>query len=92
VDSWVLPSGLRTDGSMDTPANLWTSSWLADGPRPGQSGNAVIAGHRGVGTPGLFSHLDNLRPGDRIYLSDKAGGQLAYVVTRVASLDLSAST
>jgi LPXTG-site transpeptidase (sortase) family protein len=77
---------------MDVPDNLWTSSWWAPGPRPGEAGNAVIAGHRGVGSPALFSHLENLQAGDRIYVSDGAGNELVYVVTRVASLDLSGST
>jgi LPXTG-site transpeptidase (sortase) family protein len=92
VDTSIGAVGLRANGSMDVPDNLWTSSWLGSGPRPGQAGNAVIAGHRGIGSPALFSHLENLRPGDRIYVSDAAGNELIYVVTRVASLDLSTST
>jgi LPXTG-site transpeptidase (sortase) family protein len=92
VDAAVGAVGLRADGSMDVPDNLWTSSWWAGGPQPGQVGNAVIAGHRGVGSPALFSHLENVQPGDWIYVSDGAGSELIYVVTRVASLDLSNST
>jgi LPXTG-site transpeptidase (sortase) family protein len=92
VDAWIGAVGLRKDGSMDVPDNLWTSSWLAKGPRPGQPGNAVIAGHRGVGSPALFSHLENVQPGDKIFVSDAGGNQLTYVVTRVAVLDLSKST
>jgi sortase A len=92
VDAVVGAVGLRADGSMDVPDNLWTSAWWAAGPRPGQVGNAVIAGHRGVGTPALFSHLERMQPGDWIYVSDGAGNELIYVVTRVASLDLSTST
>jgi LPXTG-site transpeptidase (sortase) family protein len=92
VDSVVGAVGLRADGSLDVPDNLWTSSWWAGGARPGQAGNAVIAGHRGVGTPALFSHLENVKPGDWIYVSDAAGNELVYMVTRVASLDLSNST
>jgi LPXTG-site transpeptidase (sortase) family protein len=92
VDAWVGAVGLRSDGSMDVPNNLWTSSWLATGPKPGQPGNAVIAAHRGVGSPALFSHLENLQPGDRIYVSDAAGNEIAYSVTAVVSLDLSLSS
>jgi LPXTG-site transpeptidase (sortase) family protein len=92
VDSSVAAVGLLADGSMGVPDNLWTSSWLANGPRPGEPGNAVIAGHRGVGSPALFSHLENVQPGDRIYVSDPAGNKLIYVVTGVAILDLGAST
>jgi LPXTG-site transpeptidase (sortase) family protein len=92
VDTSIGAVGLRVDGSMDIPDNLWTLSWLASSPRPGQAGNVVMAGHRGVGTPALFSHLENLRPGAKIYVSDAAGNELIYVVTRLASRDLSRST
>ena len=92
VDAWIGAVGLRNDGSMDVPDNLWTSSWLASGPRPGQAGNAVIAGHRGVGSPALFSHLENVQAGDKIYVSDAAGNEVVYEVTGVASLALNPST
>jgi LPXTG-site transpeptidase (sortase) family protein len=92
VDAWVGAVGLRSDGSMDVPNNLWTSSWLATGPKPGQPGNAVIAAHRGVGSPALFSHLENVQPGDTIYVSDAAGNEIAYSVTAVVALDLSLSS
>jgi LPXTG-site transpeptidase (sortase) family protein len=92
VDAWVGAVGLRSDGSMDVPNNLWTSSWLATGPKPGQAGNAVIAAHRGVGSPALFSHLESVRLGDTIYVSDAAGNEIAYSVTAVVSLDLSLSS
>jgi LPXTG-site transpeptidase (sortase) family protein len=92
VDSQVEKAALEGDGSMGVPDNLWTSSWLSSGPRPGQAGKSVIAGHRGIGTPGLFGHLERVRAGDRIYVSDSAGGELVFEVTRVASLDLSHAT
>jgi len=92
VDAQVAGVGLLADGSMAVPDNMWVSAWLSSGARPGQAGSAVIAGHRGIGTPGLFGHLENVRPGDRIRVSDAGGGELVYQVTRVASLDLSTAT
>ncbi|MGA7911172.1 MAG: sortase [Candidatus Dormiibacterota bacterium] len=92
VDARVYGMGLGSDGSMAVPDNLWTSAWLSTGPRPGQAGNAVIAGHRGISTPGLFGHLEGVRVGDLIYLSDATGGELVFEVTRIASLDLSRAT
>jgi LPXTG-site transpeptidase (sortase) family protein len=77
---------------MDVPDNLWTTAWLSSGGRPGQPGASVIAGHRGIGTPAVFSHLENVRPRDRIYLSDATGGELVYEVTAVVSVDLSPTT
>jgi LPXTG-site transpeptidase (sortase) family protein len=92
VDAQVVGVGLLSDGSMDVPDNLWSTAWLSSGARPGQPGPSVIAGHRGVGTPAVFSHLENARPGDRIYVSDATGGELVYEVTGVVSVDLSPST
>jgi len=77
---------------MGVPGDLWTSTWLSSSARPGQAGSAVIAGHRGIGTQALFSHLENVRPGDRIHVSDASGGELVYQVTRVAAMDLSDAT
>jgi LPXTG-site transpeptidase (sortase) family protein len=92
VDAPVAGVGVLQDGSMGVPNNLWVSGWLSSSARPGQAGTAVIAGHRGIGTPALFSSLENVRPGDRIHVSDASGGELVYEVTRVASLDLSVAT
>jgi LPXTG-site transpeptidase (sortase) family protein len=92
VDAPVAGVGLLKDGSMAVPDNLWSSAWLSSSARPGQTGKAVIAGHRGIGTPGLFSHLENVRDGDRIHVSDAGGGELVYEVTSVALLDLSVAT
>jgi LPXTG-site transpeptidase (sortase) family protein len=92
VDASVAGVGILPDGSMGIPNNRWLSAWLSSSARPGQAGNAVIAGHRGIGSPGLFGHLEKLRPGDRIHVSDASHGELVYVVTRVAVLDLSADS
>jgi LPXTG-site transpeptidase (sortase) family protein len=91
VDAQVVGVGLLSDGAMDVPDNLWTTAWLSSSARPGHPGSSVIAGHRGIGTPAVFSHLENVRPGDRIYVSDAAGGELVYQVTGVVSVDLSPS-
>ena len=92
VDAPVAGVGVLQDGSMGVPNNLWVSGWLSVGARPGMAGSAVIAGHRGIGTPALFSHLEDVRTGDRIHVSDATGGELVFEVTRVASLDLSVAT
>ena len=92
VDAPVGKVGLLRDGSMAVPDNLWISGWLSTSARPGQAGSSVIAGHRGIGTAALFSHLENLRPGERIHVSDAGGGELVYEVTRVVLLDLSAES
>jgi sortase A len=59
-------------------------------PLPGQPGNIAIAGHRTTyGAP--FRHLDDLQPGDELFLATMAG-ERRYVVEgarRVAPTDVS---
>jgi LPXTG-site transpeptidase (sortase) family protein len=92
IDATVVGVGLLADGSMDVPANLWTLAWLSSGALPGQAGSTVIAGHRGIGTPAVFSRLEAVRPGQRIYVSDPTGSELVYEVTSVVALGLSPSS
>ncbi|MDP1709741.1 MAG: class F sortase, partial [Candidatus Komeilibacteria bacterium] len=47
VDSVVEYVALTPDGAMDIPKNIGDVAWFNLGPRPGESGNAVIAGHFG---------------------------------------------
>jgi sortase A len=46
---------------------------------PGEAGNVVIAAHRSThGAP--FRDLDELRPGDHVYLTDRRGFDVMYRV------------
>jgi sortase A len=48
---------------------------------PGERGNFAVAGHRTTyGNP--FFHLDDLRPHDEIYVTDRQGTQWVYSVVR----------
>jgi sortase (surface protein transpeptidase) len=81
----IEPVGLRA-GAMDVPANVWHVGWFHLGPRPGDVGNAVIDGHLDSTTgPAIFLNLQNLRIGDRIYVTDRAGIERGFVVTALHS-------
>jgi Sortase domain len=69
--------GLTAQGTLQTPASTSVAGWYTAGPRPGQPGPAVIAGHidSRLG-PGVFFRLRLLRPGDRVYIR-RADGTLA---------------
>jgi sortase A len=58
---------------------------------PGQAGNFAVAGHRSTyGAP--FFHLDQLRPGDEVRVTDRSGTPYVYRVVEqrvVAPTDLS---
>ena len=84
----IEPVGLRA-GAMDVPTNVWHVGWFHLGPRPGDVGNAVIDGHLDSTTgPAIFLDLHNLRVGDRIYVTDRAGIERGFVVTDLHSYRL----
>jgi sortase (surface protein transpeptidase) len=84
----IEPVGLRA-GAMDVPTNVWHVGWLHLGPRPGDVGNAVIDGHLDSTTgPAIFRDLHNLRVGDTIYVTDRAGIERGFVVTDLHSYRL----
>jgi LPXTG-site transpeptidase (sortase) family protein len=82
VDTFVERVGVTKDGLMDVPKNIWNTGWFGNGGyRPGDPGNAVIAGHLDApGTKAIFWDLDKLKAGDKVILTDQAGKQLTFEV------------
>ncbi len=75
VNSLVESVGITQDGTMGVPNNPSGVGWFDLGPRPGEMGNAVIAGHLNTeeDAEGVFTHLHTLKIGDRLYIEDSAG-------------------
>ncbi|MBX4198330.1 class F sortase [Candidatus Parcubacteria bacterium] len=67
--------GLKSDGSMAEPKDPTQAAWFNLGPRPGESGNAVINGHFGWknNISAVFDDLSALSVGDTIYTEDDKG-------------------
>jgi hypothetical protein len=64
VSARIVPLGLAPDRSMETPARFTDAGWYDLGPRPGEAGPAVIAGHVDSKTgPAVFYRLGDLRRG-----------------------------
>src|SRR5215469_15714106 len=77
VHTRLIRLGLTAQGTLQVPASTSVAGWYTGGPRPGQVGSAVIAGHiDSYLGPGVFFRLRLLRPGDRVYVRE-AGGALA---------------
>lgn len=77
VHTRLIRLGLTARGTLQVPASSSVAGWYTGGPRPGQVGSAVIAGHiDSYLGPGVFFRLRLLRPGDRVYVR-QAGGALA---------------
>ncbi|HEY5990050.1 MAG TPA: class F sortase, partial [Streptosporangiaceae bacterium] len=65
VHARLTQLGLTSRGALQVPASPWVPGWYSGGPRPGEIGPAIIAGHIDSLTgPGVFFRLRLLRPGD----------------------------
>ena len=84
VDTPLVPLGLLPNGDMQVPAEAALAGWYDLGPRPGQAGPAVIAGHVDSRSgPGVFFRLRELRAGDLILVTLEDGSRLRFPVTGV---------
>ena len=87
VNAPIESLGVRPDGAMETPAQRpWNDvGWYNAGPRPGERGSAVIAGHldRPGGNPAVFWRLRDLRVGDSVLVVDASGKALRFHVMRI---------
>ncbi|MGN6758214.1 MAG: class F sortase [Thermomicrobiales bacterium] len=85
VDAPIEQVGVDANNNMATPQNPWDTAWYAPGPRPGQFGNAVVAGHvdyHDIG-PVVFWNLHQLGPGSEIFVTADDGARRRFVVTAV---------
>jgi LPXTG-site transpeptidase (sortase) family protein len=83
VDAVVEHVGLTSSGAMDAPKIPPDAAWFELGPRPGENGSAVIAGHHGRwknGEGSVFDDLNKLSEGDKLYIEDEKGATVTFVV------------
>lgn len=84
VHTRLITLGLTRDGSLQVPPTTSVAGWFTGGPRPGATGSAIIAGHiNSYRGPGVFVRLDELRPGNRIYVQRSDGTTVIFRVTAV---------
>jgi LPXTG-site transpeptidase (sortase) family protein len=86
VDAKVVPVGITKSGLMDAPHNFTDTGWYKLGTIPGNIGSAVIDGHEdnAIDLDGVFKHLDQLSPGDDIYIVRQDGKKLHFQVEKSA--------
>ncbi len=85
VNAPVEQVGVNVQGNMDVPRNPNNTAWYAPGARPGQQGNAVIAGHvdyHGIG-PVVFWKVNTLTVGTEVFVTDDQGRRRRFTVTAV---------
>lgn len=89
VNAAVEYVGLTPLMDMDAPKDPANVGWYSIGPRPGEVGSAVIDGHFGYrnNLPAVFDNLSKLPPGDKVYVEDKTGGVVIFVVRESRNYD-----
>ncbi|WP_324274037.1 class F sortase [Blastococcus brunescens] len=87
LDAPLASAGLDRSGALVPPADPAVAGWYADGPSPGETGPAVIAGHVDwAGAPGVFSGLAELDRGAEVFVRRADGSTVRFSVTRVLRL------
>lgn len=89
VDATIESVGLTAKGAMGVPNNTANVGWFYLGPRPGENGSAVIAGHfnKENGEPGVFANLYTLKKGDKLFVEDNRGMSVVFVVQEIRNHD-----
>ncbi len=81
IDTQVEQVGVTKDGAMAVPNSFFTVGWYKLGAKPGEIGNAVVAGHYdNPKGPSIFWDLKKLQPGNKIFISDNSGKELTFEV------------
>ena len=90
LDTAIEEVGLTPDGNMAVPNNYTNVGWFKQGPKIGQPGTAVLAGHlnRGKDKPAVFWDLQKLKAGDYIYIADDTKPKQRFRVTAIQNYDV----
>jgi sortase A len=77
--------GLDEEKRMDVPKDDMNVAWYKYGPKPGDPGSAVFAGHfdTKTGSPAVFNRLSELSTGDTIIVEGEGNNEKTFVVTEV---------
>jgi LPXTG-site transpeptidase (sortase) family protein len=82
IDAHVETVDLDDKGNMDVPKEDENVGWYSLGFRPGEQGSSVLAGHLDTkaGGPAVFFHLDKLKSGEQVQVTDGQGQVFVYIV------------
>lgn len=82
--------GLDKEGKMDIPKADQNVAWYNLGAKPGERGNAVLAGHLDTktGAPAVFYDINKLTKGDELKIKAKDGKEYIYQVTDIVTYEL----
>ena len=86
-DSPIVGVGVDENGAFAVPG-VSQVGWYEFGPRPGDPGSSVLAGHIAFGgVDGVFRRLASTKVGGDVVVRFVDGSSVAFVVTRVERID-----
>jgi LPXTG-site transpeptidase (sortase) family protein len=82
INAVIQYVGVTSDGTMEVPTNATDVGWFKLGPKPGEKGSSVIAGHfdNENGGVGVFVNLYKLKKGDKLFVEDNKGKVTTFIV------------
>ncbi len=89
INAAIEEVGIASSGNMAVPKSFTTVGWYKYGPKPGEPGVAVMAGHldNALGLPGVFKNLEMIHLGDEIYVEEKSGNRIYFKVSEITTVD-----
>ncbi len=88
----ILPMGVKPNGELKTPNNIFDVGWYESSGKPGQGGTLLIDGHNGgPHVHGVFKDLPSLTNGDIITVERGDGEIFKYSVVESVAVPLSES-
>ncbi len=84
IDSSLDRLRVADSGELESPPRWQVAGWYAAGPRPGERGPAVVAGHvDSPDGPAVFARLAEIAVGDRVVVTRADGSRVRFEVDRV---------
>jgi len=88
VHARVLSLGMKNDGSLATPGNVFDVGWYDSSSLPGQPGAVLLDGHVSSWTThGVFYGIKTLVAGDTVQITRGDGTVFTYKVIRTQTYD-----
>lgn len=81
----VVEVGLKSDGALDTPYNIYDVGWYTSSSLPGSDGTTVIDGHGGAPGIGIFGNLTLVQPGTQVSIVMGDGRAYTYSIVDTAT-------
>ena len=86
----IIGVGVRPDGAMGTPYNIYDAGWYVHSGKPGKGGTLLMNGHNGGPTmSGIFKKLPTIQKGDIIEIERGDGARFKYSVVETYIVPLS---